>query len=282
MDCKLDWAKAALLSDFMDSRMTGQDVTDSPDHGDSPIPATGEGNRSPIQRFQYFLHTNQAAASLLVLAISVAVFAVLAGHKLFSPYALSLIVQQVTFSAIVGVAQSVVILTAGVDLSVGAIVGLSSVIMSEFVFRYGVPVPLAILSGFCFAALCGMINGLLVALIEVPAFMITLGTWLVFGAIPHIYSGGEAVRGQDIERLAPLLLIFGDSFHIGGATITLGGISMVALVLLFWYILNFTAWGRHVYAVGDDPEAAKMAGVAVTRVLVCVYTVSGIICCFAG
>jgi fructose transport system permease protein len=151
MDCKLDWAKAALLSEFMDSRMISQDVSDTPDHSAGTIAAVGGRNGSIIQRFQYFLHTNQAAASLLVLAISVAVFAVLAGHKLFSPYALSLIVQQVTFTAIVGVAQSLVIITAGVDLSVGAIVGLSSVIMGEFVFRYGVPVPLAILSGFCFA-----------------------------------------------------------------------------------------------------------------------------------
>ena len=69
---------------------------------------------------------------------------------------------------------------------------------------------------------------------------------------------------------------------IYGFVLTFGVVSMILLVLLLWYILNFTAWGRRVYAVGDDPEAAELSGVPVPKMLVTVYTISGLICAFAG
>ena len=262
--------------------MENREIEGLLDQGDRSVSSFEKTNRSLVQKFQYFLHANQTAVSLLVLATSVVLFAILVGYKIFSAYALSLIVQQVTITAIIGAAQTLVILTAGIDLSVGAIMALSSVVMGASIFRYGIPVPIAIVCGFCFGAMCGVINGALVALIRLPPFIVTLGTLLVYSAASHIYTGGEAIGAQDIEMKASLLLLFGNSIDIGGATLTFGVISMVLLVGLLWYILNFTAWGRHVYAVGDNPEAAKLSGLPVTRILVTVYTVSGVICSFAG
>lgn len=96
---------------------------------------------------------------LIVLVISLLVFGITLGGKFFSAFALTLILQQVAITGIVAAAQTLVILTAGIDLSVGAIMVLSSVVMGQFTFRYGLPAELSILFGFATGALCGFING---------------------------------------------------------------------------------------------------------------------------
>ena len=241
-----------------------------------------QGSDSPLRRFQQFLHTSPAAVPLIVLILSVAIFGVLVGGKFFNAYSLTLIIQQITIVGIVGAAQALIILTAGIDLSVGAIMVLSAVVMGQFTFRYGIPVPISILCGLACGTLCGFINGWLVAKMKLPPFIVTLGTWQVFNSIKYIYSRNETIRGQDIEAQAPLLQLFGAQINIGGAVFTLGVAFMFALVLFLWYVLNYTAWGRRLYAVGDDPEAAELSGVPVTRMLITVYTLAGFICGMAG
>ena len=129
--------------------------------------------------------------------------------KFFNPFSLTLILQQVAIVGIVGAAQTLVILTAGIDLSVGAVMVLSSVVMGQFTFRYGIPVPISILCGLACGALCGFINGWLVANMKLPPFIVTLGTWQVYNATKYLYSKNETIRGQDIEAQAPLLQLFG-------------------------------------------------------------------------
>ncbi len=116
-----------------------------------------------LGRVQHALHINPALVPLIVLVTSVILFGMLIGQRFFSPFAMTLILQQVQIVGIVAAAQSVVILTAGIDLSVGAIMVLSSVVMGQFVFRYGLPVELAILCGLAVGMICGLINGWLVA-----------------------------------------------------------------------------------------------------------------------
>ena len=179
-------------------------------------------------------------------------------------------------------AVPLIVLTAGIDLSVGAIMVLSSVVMGQFTFRYGLPVELAILAGFVVGGLCGFINGALVALVRLPPFIVTLGMWQIILATNFLYSSNETIRSQDIAQAAPLLQFFGEKIKIGGAVLTTGVITMVLLVLLLNYVLNHTAWGRHVYAIGDDPDAAELAGVRVKRTLISVYVIAGLICALAG
>lgn len=238
--------------------------------------------RTLLQRFQHFLHSNPAAVPLIVLIMSLAAFGLLLGGKFFSAFTLTLILQQVAIVGIVGAAQTLVIITAGIDLSVGAIMVLSSVVMGQFAFRYGLPPELAILCGFAVGAFCGFVNGVLVAKMKLPPFIVTLGMWQIVLASNFLYSANETIRSQDIEANAPILQFFGESFRIGGAVFTYGVLAMVLLVALLWYILNHTAWGRHVYAVGDDPDAAELAGVNVKGMLIAVYTCSGLICALAG
>jgi fructose transport system permease protein len=235
-----------------------------------------------LSRLQHALHSSPSLVPLIVLVLSIVIFGTLLGSKFFSSFALTLILQQVAIVGIVGAAQSLVILTAGIDLSVGAIMVLSSVIMGQFTFRYGLPPAAAIAVGLAVGTLVGFINGWLIARIKLPPFIVTLGTWQIALATNFLYSGNETIRAQEIETQAPLLQFFGQSFTVGGAVFTYGVIFFIILVLLLAYVLRHTAWGRHVYAVGDDPDAAELSGVNTKKVLISVYMLSGLICAFAG
>jgi fructose transport system permease protein len=238
--------------------------------------------KSLLQKLQHFLHSSPAMVPLIVLTISIIAFGLILGSKFFSPFTLTLILQQVAIVGIVGAAQTLVVLTAGIDLSVGAILVLSSVIMGQFVFRYDLPIFLALPAGFAVGAICGWINGALIAYVKLPPFIVTLGTWKIILASNFIYSANETIRAQDVEQNAPLLQLFATDFRFGGAVLTLGVITMVVVIGFLWFVLNKTAWGRHVYAIGDDPDAAELAGVNTKRMIVSVYIVAGLICSLAG
>ncbi len=233
-------------------------------------------------KIQHTLHQTPSLVPLIVLLLSLIIFGALLGSKLFSPFAMTLILQQVQIVGIVAAAQSLVILTAGIDLSVGAIMVLSSVVMGQFTFRYGLPTELAIVCGLICGTLCGYINGFLVAVVKLPPFIVTLGMWQIVLATNFLYSANETIRSQDIEAEAPFLQFFGSKFAFGGATFTVGVVFMLVLICVLAYSLRHTAWGRHVYAVGDDPEAAALSGVDVHKTLLSVYMLAGLICAFAG
>lgn len=266
-----------------------KDFEKSVAHSPEGIADFSDGHSSFVSKLQHRLHVTPSLVPLIVLIIAIIVFGILLGSKFFSPFAMTLILQQVAIVGIVGAAQSLVILTAGIDLSVGAIMVLSSVVMGQFTFRYGLPVEVAVVCGLAVGTLCGYINGWLVAVMKLPPFIVTLGMWQIILATNFLYSANETIRSQEIAAEAPLLQFFGTTFKIGadeagrgGANFTYGVIFLVALVLVLAYVLRETAWGRHVYAVGDDPEAAELSGVKVKRTLISVYMLSGLICAFAG
>lgn len=248
----------------------------------SEVASFDEPNKGFVGRFHHALHTTPALVPLIVLVSAIAVFGLLLGQKFFSPFALTLILQQVQIVGIVAAAQSLVILTAGIDLSVGAIAVISSVVMGQFTFRYGLPVEVAVACGLAVGTAIGWLNGWLVAVMKLPPFIVTLGMWQIVLAGNFLYSANETIRSQEIAAEAPLLQLLGAKFKIGGAVFTVGVIVMIAVVLILAYMLRHTAWGRHVYAVGDDPEAAELSGVNVTKTLISVYALAGLICAVAG
>ncbi|MEM7463159.1 MAG: ABC transporter permease [Pseudomonadota bacterium] len=238
--------------------------------------------RGFVGQVQHVLHVNPSFVPLIVLVAAIAIFGFLLGSKFFSPFAMTLILQQVQIVGIVAAAQSLVILTAGIDLSVGAIMVMSSVVMGQFTFRYGIPTPVAILCGLACGTFIGAINGWLVSRVKLPPFIVTLGMWQIVLATNFLYSANETIRSQEIEANAPMLQFFGTKFNVGGAVFTVGVVFMLLLIIVLAYALRHTAWGRHVYAVGDDPEAAELSGVNVHKTLMSVYMLSGLICAFAG
>ena len=223
------------------------------------------------------LHKYPFLVPLIVMIAAVIVFGLL-NPNFYRVNTLSVILQQVGIVGIIGIAQAIVILTAGIDLSVGAIVVFTSVIMGQFSFRYGIPAEITIVIGLAAGALMGYCNGWMVARLKLPPFIVTLGTWQIILAANYIYSRNETIRSQDIAEQAPSLHFWGTIFRIGDARVTYGVIAFLILVALFAYILSSTAWGRHVYAVGDDKEAAELAGVDANKVLIQVYTIAGLLC----
>jgi len=234
--------------------------------------------KSPVQKLQHFLHANPTAIPAIVLVLGVVVFGLIVGSRFMSMFNLSLIIQQVTIIGIIGIAQTLIVITAGIDLSVGAIMVLCSVIMGKLAITVGLPAPLALIIGVAAGAGCGAMNGVLVTRLKLPPFIVTLGTWSIFFALNLWYSASETIRSQDVAKAAPLLQALGTPVDVLGARFTYGSFFLLALVALTWYILNRTAYGRHLYAVGDDPDAARLTGIRTDRVLFSVYIGAGVIC----
>ena len=248
---------------------------------DTAVASFEKDDRSPIFVIRNILRRSPTLIPALVLLISIAAFSIIA-PRFFGMGALSTVLKQTTVTGFIALAQTLIILTAGIDLSVGAILVISSLIMGNLAVVSGVPVVLAILIGILFGGLMGLLNGVLVAKIKLPPFIVTLGTLSIFNALKLWYSQSESIRNVDIEAQAPDLLWFGQGFNFGGASLSYGGIALIALAAILWYVLNHTAWGRHVHAIGDDPDAAMLSGICVDRTLISVYAVAGLICGFTA
>jgi len=248
----------------------------------SEVASFDEPHKGFVGKFHDLLHGTPALVPLIVLIAAVVIFGLVLGSKFFSPFALTLILQQVQIVGVLAAAQTLIILTAGIDLSVGAVAVLCTVIMGKFSFNYGFPPFLAVIVGLACGTAIGAANGWLVSRVKLPPFIVTLGMWQIVLAANYLYSANETIRSQDIEAEAPFLQFLGTTFEIGGARFTLGVVLMILIVAALAYALRSTAWGRHVYAVGDDPEAAELAGVDVHKTLMSVYMLVGFICALAG
>lgn len=245
--------------------------------GSASSVASFEEDRSPLQKLQHLLHSNPAMVPLIVLLALIVFFGIAKGEKFFSAYTLTLIMQQVAVVGILAAAQTLVVLTAGIDLAIGVIMVFSFVIMGNAVLHYGLPAPLAIVMGFAMAGFWGWVNGFLVSKLKLPPFIVTLGTWNVVMAICLIYSANETLREADLTAITGWLHFYGLNFKVGKAVVTLGVVAVIVLYIALWYMLNYTAFGRHIYAVGDDPDAAELSGIRTDRVLIGTYALAGLI-----
>jgi len=184
---------------------------------------------------------------------------------------LSLVLQQVMVVGVLAIGQTLIILTAGIDLSCGMVMALGGVVMTKFAVNYGMDPYAAILCGLAVTTGFGLINGLLVTRFKLPPFIVTLGTLNIAFAITQLYS-----QAQIIPNLPSELTFLGNTFGFGSTEVSLGTVTMIVLYVLAWRMLRDTAPGRHLYAVGNAPEAARLTGIRVDRVLVTVYALAGL------
>ena len=242
-------------------------------------------DKSVLKRLQHWLHQTPSAVPMIVLIAALIIFGFLSAN-FFKITTLSTILQQIAIVGILGCAQSIVVLTAGIDLSVGAIAVFSSVLMGQMSFRYGLPAELSIAIGLILGTAMGGLNGVLIAKMKLPPFIVTLGTWQILLSANFIFSANETIRSSDIGERAPALQIWGKTVPSeappGDLKVLYAVFLMIVLVAIMSYVLRSTAWGRHVYAVGDDPEAAALAGVNTSQVLIQVYALAGFFCAIAG
>src|SRR4051794_23700403 len=229
-------------------------------------------------RVQHLLHSNPVLGPLAVLIVAIVAFSIV-NARFLTATNLSLVLQQVTVIATLALGQTLIILTAGIDLSAGAIAVFSAILAANFCTRAGMPGILALLLGLACGTAMGAINGALVTRIKLPPFIVTLGTLTIFFSLNSVVSNSETVRGSDMPSL---MTWTGNSIPIANFRLTYGSIIMLLLFGFFFYALGNTAWGKHVYATGDDVESARLAGIRTGRVLFSVYTVAGLLYAIGG
>jgi fructose transport system permease protein len=184
---------------------------------------------------------------------------------------LSLVLQQVMVVGVLAIGQTLIILTAGIDLSCGMVMSLGGIVMTKFAVDYGMNPYVAIACGLAATTLFGLLNGLLITRIKLPPFIVTLGTLNIAFAMTQIYS-----QAQTVTDLPPVMTALGNTFNLGSTEVGYGTIVMIALYVLAWFMLRDSAPGRHIYAVGNNPEASRLTGIPVDRVLLGVYAIAGL------
>ncbi|PTE09675.1 ribose ABC transporter permease [Mesorhizobium helmanticense] len=183
------------------------------------------------------------------------------------------IARSISVNAILAAGLTFVILTGGIDLSVGSIVAVSGVVAVVAAIG-GWPAPAAILAGMAVGAACGLVNGALTAYLALAPFIVTLGTMTFLRGLAYTITEGQPIVSSDLN--------FRDvgNGYLSGVPIPV--LVMLVVYLVAWFILERTRYGRHVYAVGGNAQAARLAGVRVNRVTTSVYVIAGICAGLAG
>jgi rhamnose transport system permease protein len=233
---------------------------------------TTENRQSWLQTVVRF---REAGIIVIILLLSVLV-------TLRSPAFLTLdnlrdILLTISILVIVALGQTMVIITRGIDLSVGSMIGLTAMIVSFFMVNFPeTPPALAVLLGMGIGVVLGGINGVVISYAGVPPIIATLGTLSIYRGLVFWYSEGDWVNAfempqafRDLAKASPLgvpnLIIFA-----------------VVVAVAIYLFLNYTRMGRNIYAVGSNPDAARFAGIPIQRVIFTVYLISGLLCGLAG
>lgn len=189
----------------------------------------------------------------------------------YQPANLLEIMLQSSINAIIATGMTLVVMTKGIDLSVGSIVGLSSMVTASLLPQ-GLVIGIA--AGMLLGTLCGLLNGVLIAKLKLPDFIVTLGTLSIYRGAALIYTDGQPIYGIDKTFRA----IFAGEV-IGAPTPVL---LALAVAILAFGVVRFTALGEHIIAVGGNEEAARLSGIDVDRVKIGVYAISGLLSSLAG
>lgn len=187
------------------------------------------------------------------------------------------ILLSVAIIAIIAVGETLVVLTRNIDLSVGSIVGFTAFVAANlFKQQPGTNLLVAILLGCLLGLLLGMVNGLLVTVGRVPAIIVTLGTLYIYRGLDFVYAGGTQVSASDVP----------DNFLSLATTRFLGIPALIlfaaVIAVIAAYLLRYSRSGRQLYAIGSNPEAARLVGIRSSLLVFCAFVISGLLCGFAG
>jgi rhamnose transport system permease protein len=184
--------------------------------------------------------------------------------------------------AVVAVGQTLVVLTRNIDLSVGSIVGFTAYFVGTQIAKNNDMAPLlAVLMALGLGATMGLINGLLVAYGKVPAIIVTLGTLAIYRTILVDYSGAKTVTTDALPQWL-VNLSSANLFKIGQIEIRVVVAIALAIVVLFQLVLTYLRFGRRLYAIGSNPEAARIAGLPAQRTLLIAYALCGALAGLGG
>jgi ribose transport system permease protein len=234
------------------------------------LTAADDARNKAAQRKLALHQAIQILGMLPVLLLLCVAFHFLSGYRFFSLQNVSIVLQQASINTVLGAGMTIVILTGGIDLSVGSILAVSAMaaLIASKIPDFGMlGIPAALLCGLLF----GAINGALIAFLRLPPFIVTLGSLTAV-------RGAARLMGNDTTVFNPKLAF---AFIGNGNLFGVPWLVIVALavIVVTWYVLRRTVLGTHIYAVGGNPDAARLTGIKVWAVLLFAYAASGF---FAG
>ncbi|MFD0853357.1 ABC transporter permease, partial [Actinomadura adrarensis] len=173
--------------------------------------------------------------------------------------------------ALLAVGQAMVVITRNIDLSVGSVVGLVAFVAGDFASNTGQNVVVVLLVGLLIGAACGLVNGLLVSFCRVPALVVTLGTLYVIQGLGYYIAHGEQISASELPSS---VLSLGNDAILGVPYLPI--ITVVIMLGIGYYLRSYSS-GREYYAIGSNPEAARLAGVPIRRRVLTAYIISGLL-----
>lgn len=229
-----------------------------------------------MARWQIWIQQFSSLFGLIIVSIGIGIAVYFkAGENLFFTHENILtLLRQASFNAIMAAGVSVVIITAGIDLSIGSVWALSSVVMAHVCANLKWPWPTSVFVGLMVGLTCGVINGCGVTLLRIPPFVATLGMMSIARGLAEVITGGFQISG-----LPDAFLWWGQGDIFG---VPVPVIVAIAIIVLTWTILRFTQLGRYIYAVGGNESAAHLSGVAVRKVKLFAYAYCGTLAALAG
>jgi ribose transport system permease protein len=239
------------------------------DTASSPRQPGGFGFKGSVKRI-----FSVESAGIYAFLVALIVFFSLLSRAFLTFGNFIVILRQISIIGICAFGETFVVIAGGIDLSVGSTVALSGVIAAVLAKFLAVPVPLAFLVGLAAGAVCGIMNGLLTTRIRIPPIIVTLGTLTIIRGAAFIIVGGNTVFGMPIDYR-----VLGREY-IGFVPIPV--LLMVVVFAIFFVILNNLRFGRHIYAIGSNEEAAIISGINVKRTKLIVFGLSGLMAGIAG
>ncbi|MGN1384958.1 MAG: ribose ABC transporter permease RbsC [Bacillus sp. (in: firmicutes)] len=216
----------------------------------------------------------QKLGPLLGLIVLVVVVSIM-NPSFLAPLNILNLLRQVAINALIAYGMTFVILTGGIDLSVGAILALSSTLMAGMMVSGMDPI-LAILVGCLLGAIMGAVNGLLITKGKMAPFIVTLATMTIFRGLTMVYTNGNPITGLGDSFM---FQVFGRGYFLG---IPVPAITMIITFVILWVILHKTPFGRQTYAIGGNEKAAIISGIKVDRVKIMIYSLAGLLAALAG
>lgn len=216
-------------------------------------------------------------ATLVVATIGLTLAVGILNHDFLGAQNLRFMLLNSVVLSLVALGQTLVISMRGIDLSVAPVLGLSAMVCGLLAQTHGLPLSLALPLALGMGMVLGSVNGLLVAALDIPPIVVTLGTYSLYSGLTFLYSDGTQVDAVPATWAA-----FGNGNLLGTLPLPTPAIVLMVVLALCWYMLRHTAFGRAILAVGNNATAAYAAGLPVTWVRVRVYALAGMLAAFAG
>ena len=237
-----------------------------------------ETNQNIIDRLRlkisHSIFLKQTVSTFTALFLLMLFFSIAASPNFFTTTNLLSIAQQTAIIGVIALGQTIVLITGGIDLSIGSNIALAGMVSAFFVKQIELPIPVAMILGLCATTMVGTLNGVLVAYAKLPPFVVTLGTVSIFRGVNFVMNNGRPFAPlPDAYRELGNGTFYGVPFPI---------IIMIMLTIIFFFILTKTKLGVSIYAVGSNKEASTLSGINSEKILVCAYLFSGFLAGVGG